>query len=118
MQPQLGLTPGQWWWRLEPSAAVGTPGGDTCPRRCHSLSCAGRGALGTLRSAMSFSTALGVFSVISGLVCYLVTSLSGGTCATHQGPRRRVLSPIASLRGTPASAQLTLNARKIILIPA
>lgn len=100
MQPQPGLTLG-WWWGLEPTAAVGTPGGDTCPLIC--------AALGTPSSAMSSSPALGVL-VIPGLVWYLVTSLSRGLChapeSLPQGshPHRVPL--------------LALNTQRSILIPA
>lgn len=64
----------------------------------------GKGALGHLSSAMSFSTALCVLSVISELVSYLVTSLSRGTCATPQGHHLRFLIPIVALSGRAASA--------------
>lgn len=101
MQPQPGLTLG-WWWRLEPRAAVGTPGGDTCPLI--------RATLGTLSSAMSSSPALGVFGVISGLVWYLVTSLSRGLYHTPGSPPQG-----SHPHRVP---QLALNTQRSILIPA
>lgn len=58
------LTPGWWWWRLEPATAVGTPGGDKCPLKCHSLSCGARG-LWAPRAQPRASPQLCVFIVLS-----------------------------------------------------
>lgn len=69
---------------------VGTPGCCGDPRRGHGSpqvpqpQLGEQGGFGPPSSAISFSTALGVSSAISGLDCYLVTSLSRGTCTTLQ----------------------------------